>query len=265
MRPRRNSAPSTDERDPYAEVARLYAFFRREFFNFDTHLSSVERDFIEACMERNPEEWGVVYNDGFSYSLFSFSHRVRGRSVNSSRVFFAHHRDPSMRGLSEAVSREWGFEPGELPLFDQTVGFGWDVMAGIRKTYILLDDLSKVADAEMADLYAQVRGYDLYTQGLASVSIVHGKIVEKKIYAALREPVPELVEHLPFADSVIHTNLMVTSERGVVPQVDVGGQLDPAHFNPIAAAIIERYATLDLGVDTVAYQGPDDYVLYIPA
>lgn len=216
-------------------------------------------------MERNPDEWGVVYNDGFSYSLFSFSHRVQGRAVNSSRVFFAHNRDPSMRALSEAVARQWGFEPNALPLFDHNVGYGWDIIAGLRKTYILLDDLSKVPDSDMASLFERVRHYELYPQGLASVSIVGDRIVEKKIYAALREPVPELVAHLPFADSVIHTNLMVTSERGVVPQVDVGGQLDPVHFNPVAAAIIERYATLDLGVDTVAYQDPDHYVLYIPA
>ncbi|MEL6545106.1 MAG: hypothetical protein AAFQ82_10810, partial [Myxococcota bacterium] len=144
MRPRRYSAPGTGERDPYAEVARLYAFFRREFFNFDTHLSSSEREFIEACMERNPEEWGVVYNDGFSYSLFSFSHRVKGTRVNSSRVFFAHHRDPELRSLSEAIIREWGFEPKTFPLFDLTVGFGWDIMSGIRKTYVLVDDVSKV-------------------------------------------------------------------------------------------------------------------------
>ncbi|MEO0811314.1 MAG: hypothetical protein AAFY60_00530, partial [Myxococcota bacterium] len=129
----------------------------------------------------------------------------------------------------------------------------------------LVEELGGLSVGHLGNVVDQVRDFAIYPQGLASLSIVDGAISERKVYVALREPQPELIQHLPFADSVIHTNLMVTSTRGIVPQVDVDGQVDPCHFNPIAGQIIDRYAQLDIGVDTVAYQDADNYVLYVPA
>lgn len=253
------------DRDPYAELARLYAFFRREFFNFDTHFSAKERLFAEECMKRNNLEWARVFNDDFSYSLFSFSHRVSGASLNSSRVSFGAEEPEPLHALMAEVLKEWGTSAKAVPLFEQTFGLGWDIIEGIRKTYIWLDDVYNVPDEELARMIEPVIARDVYPQCLASVSIENGQISEKKVYVALRDRTPPEVQDWPFLDAVSHTNFMVTSERGVVPQVDLKAPLDVSHFNPIAAQLVECYASIDIQIDTVAYQDRDNYVLYVPA
>jgi hypothetical protein len=256
---------SFSKRDPHFEAASIYDWYRSAFFDFNKHLSTKERAFIARCMELNTESWARPINDNFEYSLFSFSHRIQGSRVNSSRVFFAvNSQSAAPTSMMADIAKDRGLDPASIPEFEHAVGLGWDVEAGHFKIYLLHEDLAQVRDPDVRRLIAKVGDEPKYDIGLASVTTKGGAIIEKKAYVALKDPQPHWVKDYPFSADIDHTNLMITDRRGVVPQVDLAGKLD-THLNEMASRVVDRYRrNFKIEVDTITYNGKDDYTIYFP-
>ncbi|MEE8410215.1 MAG: hypothetical protein V3T05_11460, partial [Myxococcota bacterium] len=236
-------------------------------FDFRKALSKRELAFADACMRLSPITWSHVINDEFAYSLFSFSHRVRGSRVNSSRAFFATvDGQASVMGDIADLVKARGIRPASVPNFDKTVAIGWDFEVDQFKTYQLLRSLRDIEDPEVKALVALAGDAPKYDINLVSTTFVEGKPVEKKVYVALKGNDHPALEGHPFASEVRHTNLMITTRRGVVPQLDLKQPLDPKNLNEYGrtlAAAYRRY--FKMHVDTVNYTSPDDFTLYFPS
>jgi hypothetical protein len=171
------------------------------------------------------------------------------------------------------IASERGVNPAKIPELDRAVGLGWDIEAGHFKVYMLLEDLGAVSDSDMRRLIAKAGDEPKYNIGLGSVTLKDGDILEKKVYVALKNPRPHWVKDYPFRDDITHTNLMITDRRGVVPQVDLttasncsagAGKLHQ-HLNEMASRVADRYRrNFNIEVDTITYNGPDDYTIYFP-
>jgi hypothetical protein len=250
----------------------LHAWHRRTFFDFDKHLNQLEKDYIAACVElMDAREHKVDHN--LFYSTVSYSHRVRGDKVNSSRVAYGslRHRD-RLRQPMERILRSRGISPEVMGNLPDAFGLGWDIEAGHLKVYIHLRSLAGIEDREAARLVRKVGETKVHDFGLVSYTFEGPRLSERKVYVALREPRPAQVRDYPFRDLITHTNFMITDRRGIVPQVDLkSGELDGKRYlNAAGRKVCEAYqramgrelTARDASVDTLAYQGPDELTLY---
>ena len=65
--------------------------------------------------------------------------------------------------------------------------------------------------------------------------------------------------------AIMHTTLMITNERGIVPQVDLRVPLDPKVLNETGAKICRLYDhVLHAKVDTIAFKDRESFALYFP-
>lgn len=247
------------------EAGRLYAWYRQQFFDFEPHLSPLERAYIQRVIELEGDIWSYDVNGQFEYSMITFSHRVSGDRVNSARVAFAsvNHAE-SLRPVIAEILRHRGVSAETVPEFEHAVGLGWDIEADQLKVYSYPRKWTALQDPEMKTLVRGVSGRAIHSHGYVASTFVGNTLVEKKVYVGMRERLPAEVRRLPFGDSVIHTNLMVTTGRGVVPQVDLRRPAEISGLNGRGQELLKTYETLGETVDTVAYANSNEFTLYFP-
>lgn len=237
----------------------LFQWHEKRFFPFSRHLNAVEMDYLETCFDlaETLEERSA---SGYSqYSYFSFSHRVRGGQVNSSRLAYGSLRYPEKaRAAAEPVLKHRGV--GRLPAEGVFYGLAWDLEAGHFKVY-LLSDLEGVS-GELLEL-GRIEDFPLRSEALLSFTYIDGQLIEQKVYRFPRET-RETLRSLPPGSA--GRALMRTDRRGVVAQYDVS---DPGRWrerlSPVGHSIMDAYAEIGESLDTLAYQDRDNFTLYFPA
>lgn len=230
---------------------RLYEVTCENFFDWRAYFDSSERALAERCLELAGETWYQAIEGSLTYSLFTFSHRIRSGKVNSARSGFGsiRHADALRPSIAE-MTRRRGVDPSTLPDFEHIAGVGWDVEQGAFKLYGILDRLAELKDVELRAL-AQTVDEPSYETGMFSYSIVEGRLVEKKVYVGLKERVGKHSWPSHVLDSVLHTNYMVTTARGIVPQMDVVKPFDASRLGEKAAEVARVYADqLGASLDT---------------
>ncbi len=233
---------------------RLYDVTCENFFDWRAYFDERERKLAERCLELAGDTWYQDIEGSLTYSLFTFSHRIKNGKVNSARSGFGsiRHGDALRPDIAE-MTRRRGVDPSTLPNFEHVAGVGWDVEQGAFKLYALLNNLADLQDPEMRALVAAV-DEPSYETGMFSYSIVNGRVVEKKVYVGLKERVGKRITLPAVADSVIHTNYMVTTDRGIVPQMDVLKPFDASRLGPESAEIARVYMReLGASLDTFSY------------
>jgi hypothetical protein len=239
----------------------LFQWHCRNFFRFRRHLSAAEKDYLETCfaLARGFEE---VSESGYShFSYYSYSHRVDGEQVNSSRLAYGSvcHPEPAWQA-ARPVLAERGLTP---PSFFVThpaskfYGLGWDILERQFKIYFRVTQLGQLP-AEVAGLIGDRRLQDHREEGLVSYTYVDNQLSETKVYLY-----PRVSAELP--EGVRGEAHMVTDRRGAVPQYDVAS-VSPwiDKLNPAGQRIVRLYQELDEPLDTIAYSDPDHYTLYFP-
>ena len=242
----------------------FFTWHCRNYFNFGQAMSKAERAFIETCFSLAHEEENHDWGEGPHYSYYTYSHRVKGESINSSRLAYGAVAKPEVIvPLAKEIIDERQVEIEPYFFEDDNSKFyllGWDFEAGHFKVYFRIADLSKLPQQELQELLGKCE-HERYDEGLVSFTYVaddeddSSKLHESKVYVYLKS------KNLPpGAYAEAH---MITSERGVVPQYDVSEDWRD-RLNPTGQHLLDRYEALRQRLDTIAYQDEDNFTIYFP-
>ncbi|MBT9587306.1 hypothetical protein IV102_28445 [bacterium] len=239
----------------------LFQWHCRNFFRFRRYLSGAEKDYLETCFAL-AQGFEEVSESGYShFSYYSYSHRVDGELVNSSRLAYGSvcHPGPAWQAARPVLAER------SLTLPDFFVnnpvsnfyGLGWDLLERQFKVYFRVTQLTQLP-AEVATLIGPRRLEDHREEGLVSYTYVDNQLSETKVYLY-----PRLSVELP--EGVRGEAYMMTDRRGTVPQYDVASSASWIDkINPAGQGIVRLYQELDETLDTIAYTDPDHYTLYFP-
>jgi hypothetical protein len=227
----------------------LFQWHCRKFFRFRRHLSCTEKDYLEACFALAgwlPE----VSETGYShFSTYSYSHRVEGERVNSSRLAYGSVSRPEEAWqAARPVVAERGLHLPEFCLkspVSRFYGLGWDILERQFKVYFRV---LRLAEAPLELLQGQsLPGHR--EEGLLSFTYTDGLLSESKVYLYPLDTPGEA--------------RMVSDRRGVVAQHDV----QPAQrweLNNLGQSIVALYKEFGEELDTITYQDSDNFTLYFP-
>ena len=231
------------------------------FFDFREALGIRDLRYLKRCF-RLPKSYQEVTESGYEhFSFYTYSHRVLGHKVNSSRIAYGsvtYHEEAWM--LAKPVLRNRAIKlPDGLVEGNCFYGLGWDVEAEQFKVYFRSVDWRTLPPA-FEDL---VEGYDYaehLTDALLSLTFEGTEIVERKVYLY-----PKGVDDSPAGISGLAR--MITDRRGEVRQDNVEPNTEiPYELNALGQKIValykEAYEQEDL--DTIAYKNKDDFTLYFP-
>ncbi len=239
----------------------LFRWHNRTFFPFRKNLSSQEKGYIEACFGLL-EDFRETSETGFTrFSSFSYSHRVLGDQVNSSRLAYGSVTKPqAAREAAQPVLRERGIRLASFYEEHPAVrfgGLGWDIEQDQFKLYFRVLDLGQLPP-DLGEVLGRVKPPPHHPEGLVSFTYTGSRLSEKKVYLY-----PEEGRELP--PDVVGEAWMVTDQRGLVHQYDLcypsqwASQIN-RHGQALVAKYLERRQTLD----TIVYQDADHFTLYFP-
>ena len=224
-------------------------------------MSVAERRYLKACFELL-DDYSETSETGFKkFSSFTYSHRVKGTEVNSSRIAYGSVQHPE-KALQAAlpVLEERGIEvfpeiaESENARFG---GLGWDIEDNQFKIYYRWLGLRNLPDM-LAPLVEEIDLDEHREECLLSFTYVNNELDEKKVYLY-----PKVERELP--DGVANETWMVTSKRGLVHQYDLYYPSNWANkLNKTGRDIIRQYRARGQGLDTINYVNENDFTLYFP-
>jgi hypothetical protein len=241
----------------------LFRWHCKNFYKFDLEMSHCELDYLYACFSMAEDSFNVSgFNDKF-HSSYTYSHRIEGKRVNSSRLAYGSFTKPNFlepyiltilkfKGIpipSDLVSRDgifWG-------------GLGWDLMEDKFKIYLRLDKVICLPPVYLSSL-GNILKKNMINKGGFSMVYRHNCLVEEKLYLY-----PTSRNDISFQSDVNRTTLMYSSTRGLVKQHDISaGWKWLSRLGPEARIICRKYAIIGEQLDTVNYVGPRHCTLYFP-
>lgn len=233
----------------------LFRWHCEQFFPFDKQLTKAELSYLRACFQL-AEDYVEPTPTGYrQLSYYSYSHRVDGAKVNSSRIAMGSlaHPDEAWAAAGDVMGERKIDARAIWPDGAKFYGLGWDLLASDFKLYLWVPDVHRLP--ERLSVLARPHAQNVRAEGLISFTYTDGQVTEEKVYLYPNE----LTE-------LGHRTLMVTTGRGVVGQHDVDGQLDKwlPKLNRAGHVIVARYQTIDEPLDTIAYADKDHYTLYFP-
>lgn len=231
----------------------LFQWHCRTFFDFSKAFTDTERDYLEVCF-RLPKSKLEVSEGGYRhFSFHTYSHRVKGDKVNSSRIAY---------GSVENWERAW--EPARPVLAERGItlpdkvdehrfyGLGWDFEKAQFKVYFRTLDWRGLPPC-VAHLVSSYKFEEHRAEALLSLTYEGTEVVEHKVYL------------YPLADESSRLAKMITDRRGEVVQADLEPEeRDVYDLNETGRQIVARYDEIDMNLDTIAYQSEDDFTLYFP-
>lgn len=236
----------------------LFQWHCRHFFNFRRRLSSLEKVYLETCFTL-PESLHEVSDGGYEhFSYYTYSHRVKGTSVNSSRLAYGSvaYPEPAWQAAQPVLEQRGLTLPVGLAEEHPFYGLGWDIEEQLFKVYFRSRDWRCLPPA-LAELVQGYRWEDHRPEALLSLTWDPSGLVERKVYLYPRES--------SLAPGVRGRALMITDHRGEVVQDDlVPNSLLPYQLNETGQAILAKYQEIGEPLDTIAYHSPDDFTLYFP-
>lgn len=247
---------------------RFFQWYNATFFPITDHLTPLELAYIHRCFtlsqwfaERAPES----DYEGFSY--FTYSHRVSGEHVNSSRVAFGSVEHPDEMLLAALpILKQRQIETDPYFLIHENArfyGLGWDLDEGHFKTYFRILNLDALPQPSLRNLLADTLPRSLRRpEGLVSFTYANHQLYEEKVYAYPLPAPSDPAEVFPGAKSRV---LMATSRRGVITQYDVSRTETWRHkLNPTGQRLIDTYAKHGYTLDTIVLSDNDHFTLYFP-
>ena len=239
----------------------LFQWHCRKFFRFRRHLTELEKAYLECCFAL-ADSFDEVSESGYEhFSYYSYSHRVQGERVNSSRLAYGsvlHPADALRAALPVLEERQLQLEPYflESPQ-SKFYGLGWDVLEAQFKVYFRVRPIEQLPQA----LLPLLHGYQLQDhrdEGLVSFTYTHNQLSESKIYLY-----PKSSLNLP--PGAQGEASMVSDRRGLVKQYDLSQPEQWAQrLSPPGAKILQHYLELEEDLDTIQWEDEQNYTLYFP-
>lgn len=231
----------------------LFQWHCRHFFRFRRYLTRAELDYLEACFQL-ASGFLEVSECGFErFSYYTYSHRVDGERVNSSRLAYGSvlHPAPALTAARPVLAEREIALPSFFLESDASrfYGLGWDVEEHQFKVYFRVVALPQLP-ADVAALIAGLPLEEHRPEGLVSFTYTRNQLSETKVYL------------YPRTDTVAR---MVTNVRGEVTQHDVAADADwTQRLSPPGQRILRLYAERNESLDTIAFQDATHYTLYFP-
>ena len=239
----------------------LFQWHCRKFFRFRRYLSEREKDYLEACFAlardfRETSESGYEH-----YSYYSYSHRIQGELVNSSRLAYGSVLHPAEAlAAARPVLEERGLN---LDLFflesphSKFYGLGWDILEEQFKVYFRVQPL-QILPIALSALLADYELGDHRDEGLVSFTYTRNQLSESKVYLY-----PKSLLNLP--SGAQGQASMVSDQRGLVTQFDLSQPEQwTERLSPPGQKILSLYRELDEDLDTIQWQNEQNYTLYFP-
>lgn len=235
----------------------LFQWHCRHFFNFRRQLSGVEKVYLETCFAL-AQSLDEVSDGGYAhFSYYSYSHRVKGDSVNSSRLAYGsiNQHDQAFQAALPVISHRGVTLPEGLS--DQPFyGLGWDIEDGLFKAYFRSRDWRSLPPS-LADLVVDYSWNDHRPEALLSLTWKAADLVERKVYLY-----PLAADGKP---GVRGQARMITDTRGEVIQDDLEPHtVIPYDLNETGVRILAKYEEVGETLDTIAYKNSEDFTLYFP-
>lgn len=236
----------------------IFSWHCRHFFNFEEHMTKTELDYLDACFHLT-KAYVEVSETGFEhFSFFTYSHRVKGTTVNSSRIAYGSvaHPDEAWEPAKPVLKeRDIVLPPGWED--NRFYGLGWDIEKGQFKVYFRTLDWRKVPP----DLSPLIEGYswdEHRGEALISMTYEGNEVVERKVYLYPKEASED--------ERIRGKAKMITSRRGEVMQDDLAPEQDiPYELNETGQKIVDLYdEELEEELDTIAFKNSEDFTLYFP-
>ena len=239
----------------------LFQWHCRKFFRFRRYLSEAEKAYLEVCFAL-PQSFQEVSDTGYEhFSYYSYSHRVQGEKVNSSRLAYGSVANPAP-ALQAAlpVLQERCLET-DAYFLDTThskfYGLGWDILEEQFKVYFRVLNVATLPQ----QLTHLLQGYELEdhrAEGLVSFTYTRNQLSESKIYLY-----PKSSLNLP--PGAQGQASMLSDQRGLVKQYDLSQPEEwAARLSPAGQKILQLYRELDEDLDTIQYQDEENYTLCFP-
>ena len=239
----------------------LFRWHCRNFYPFKKRMTSTERRYLKVCFELF-DDFQEVSETGFKkFSSFSYSHRVQGEQVNSSRIAYGSVENPEAAQEAAApVLKERGIVlPSDVVDSENARfgGLGWDIEENQFKVYFRWLGLGALP-GELTDLVKDIN-LEEHRQGcLISYTFLDDTLEESKVYLY-----PQVERELP--EGVANETWMVTSKRGLVHQYDLYYPSNwGARLNKTGRDIVAKYRTRQQTLDTINYTDENDFTLYFP-
>lgn len=239
----------------------LFQWHCRKFFRFRRHLSKREKDYLEVCFSL-AQDFCEVSESGYRhFSYYSYSHRIEGERVNSSRLAYGSVLQPALAweaALLVVLERGIELPPFFLEFADsQFYGLGWDILEGQFKVYFRVQPMTALPP-EILACKGELDPSTHRPEGLVSFTYRDNLKVETKLYFYPEAP-------LPLPEGTRGQATMTTDQRGVVPQYDLSDpDLWQQRLSPAGQRIVALYRELGESLDTIAYQDSQRYTLYFP-
>lgn len=246
----------------------LFDWHCKTFFPFDQHMTQLEQAYVKYCFDLAEFEPVPFQDSGYDeYSYFTYSHRIAGRDVNSSRMaigslMYPHETLDSAR----AVLNERSIEIDPYFLDDPNslfYGLGWDFLAGQFKVYFRILDVHQLTQPTLLELYeSAVSMLNPRTEGLVSFTYINNQLHEEKVYLY---PEPEAEEYEDIFPGTKGRVIMATSRRGAITQYDVSSTKTwKQRMSEEGYAIIQSYKSKGHALDTITMKDKENYTLYFP-
>lgn len=239
----------------------LFQWHCRKFFRFRRHLSQAEKAYLEVCfgLARAFREVSETGYEHFSY--YSYSHRVQGEQVNSSRLAYGSVANPEpalQAALPVIQERALKFDEYFLDrAHSKFYGLGWDILEEQFKVYFRILSVQTLPDS-LTHLLQEYVLDDHRPEGLVSFTYTRNQLSESKVYLY-----PKSSLNLP--PGAQGQASMVSDQRGLVKQYDLNQPEQwTARLNAPGQRILELYRELDEELDTIQYQDEANYTLYFP-
>lgn len=239
----------------------LFQWHCRKFFRFRRHLSQLEKDYLEHCFAL-ADSFREVSDSGYEhFSYYSYSHRVQGEQVNSSRLAYGSVLHPAaalQAALPVMKERQLQLDAYflESPQ-SKFYGLGWDVLENQFKVYFRVQPIQQLPN-NLAHLLHGYEPQDHRDEGLVSFTYTQNQLSESKVYLY-----PKNSLNLP--PGAQGQASMVSDRRGLVKQYDLSQPDQWAQrLSPPGQKIVQLYLELDEGLDTIQWEDEQNYTLYFP-
>lgn len=244
----------------------LFAWHSKTFYPLADEVSAQEMRYLQTCFAL-AESFQETPESGYDeYSYYTYSHRVHGDQVNSSRFAYGSVAHPAL-ALEAAmpVLEERGITVDPYFLEENNslfYGLGWDLLAGHLKVYFRVLRLTALPQSSLQALYEQTLVPNPRDEGLISFTFVGDQLHEEKVYVY---PKPEAEKYGEIFPGAKGRALMATTRRGTITQYDVSHVKHwKERINPAGVTILQAYAQKGYALDTIAMQDQDQYTLYFP-
>lgn len=239
----------------------LFHWHCQKFFPFDRFLHLSEYEYLERCFQLS-EDSDERISRYRPYSYFSYSHRVQGREVNSSRLSFGSFEHPgevwqAAQFVLDYRGIQIPFEPTEqsgISFF----GLGWDCIADRFKVYFRVQDWKEIP---LSSVHDQWEGLSASCEpgGLLELRYTKNRRLEEKVYG------------FPRLDKASQTSLsssgllMLPAQHGMMKRYD---SLELREWlpqlNPQGQRIVRMYQTYGEVIRCLYMKSVNDFVICLP-